>query len=433
MRCGGWFWKGWRKMVEIKPLEKLEATVRIPGSKSYTQRAMVIAALAEGESRLMDPLRSEDTEVLGRALEALGAGVRMTGADMAIRGTGGRLARPCREIHLGNNGTAMRLLTAAASLGQGTVVLTGDPRLRERPLKPLLDALATLGARTGTEGGLGFPPVTVRGGRLQGAEVALRDIESSQYVSALLIISPFVSGETKILLEGRIPSLPYIALTVETMGAFGVQVVLDGAGRYVIQGGQRYRGREYRVEGDVSSASYFFLAAALLKGRVRVENIDPRTGQGDIGFLALLERLGCRVLRGEDSVEIAGGELPGGEMTFDLGAMPDMVPTLAALAALRPGRSLIQNVAHLRVKESDRLAAMVTELRKTGIAAEELPDGIAVTGGRPRGATIETYNDHRIAMSFAVLGLAVPGMRIAGEGCVGKSFPGFWTTLEGLS
>ncbi len=420
-------------MIEVKPLEHLDATVRIPGSKSYTQRAMIIASLAEGESRLTDVLLSEDTGVLGGALGEMGADIRTAGTDMTIRGTGGRLTRPAREIHLGNNGTAMRLLAGVAALGAGPTVLTGDPRLRERPLKPLLDALAALGAETHTEGRLGFPPVTIRGGRLRGAEVRLRNIESSQYVSALLIISPFAAGETTIILEGRIPSLPYIALTVETMGAFGVNVALDGTGRYVIQGGQRYRGREYRIEGDVSSASYFFLAAALLKGRVRVENINPRTGQGDIAFLALLERLGCRVFRGEHSVEIVGGEMPGGEMTFDLGAMPDMVPTLAVLSALRPGRSLIRNVAHLRLKESDRLAAMVNELRKTGIAAEELADGIAVTGGKPRGATIETYNDHRIAMSFAILGLAAPGMRIEGEECVGKSFPGFWTALAGLS
>lgn len=420
-------------MFEVRPLKDLNAAVRIPGSKSYTQRAMVIASLAEGESRLTDVLLSEDTELLGRALEALGAAIRTTGTDMTVRGTGGKLVRPAQEIHLGNNGTAMRLLTGVASLGAGPTVLTGDPRLRERPLKPLLDALAALGAENDTEEGRGFPPVTIRGGSLQGAEVRLRDIESSQYVSALLIVSPFAAGKTTLVLEGRIPSLPYIALTVETMGAFGVKVGLDGPGRYVIEGGQSYRGRAYRIEGDVSSASYFFLAAALLKGRVRMENINPRTEQGDIGFLTLLERLGCRVIRGEHSVEITGGEMPEGEMTFDLSAMPDMVPTLAVLAALRPGRSLIRNVAHLRIKESDRLAAMVNELRKTGIAAEELPDGIAVTGGKPRGATIATYNDHRIAMSFAILGLAVPGMKIEGEGCVGKSFPGFWRALEGLS
>ncbi len=420
-------------MIEVTQLKHLNATVRIPGSKSYTQRAMVIAALAEGESRLTEVLLAEDTAILARALEAMGAQIRSEGTEILVRGTGGKVASPGREIHLGNNGTAMRLLTAVASLGEGPVVLTGDPRLRERPLKPLLDALAILGVQSSTEGERGYPPVTIRGGRLRGTEVMLRNIESSQYVSALLIAAPFAAGEVAIVLTGRVPSLPYIALTMETMGAFGVDVALDATGRYVVKSGQRYHGRAYRIEGDVSSASYFFLAAALLKGRVRVENINPRTRQGDIGFLTLLERLGCRVLREENAVEIAGGELPGGEITFDLGAMPDMVPTLAVLAALRPGRSLIRNVAHLRIKESDRLAAMVNELKKTGIDAEELADGIVVTGGKPRGATIATYSDHRIAMSFAVLGLRVPGIKIEGEECVGKSFPGFWKALEELS
>lgn len=418
--------------MEIRPLERLDATVRVPGSKSYTQRAMVIAALAEGQSILRDALLSEDTRVLAGALADLGAGIRTEGIQMDIRGNGGRLARPSREIRLGNNGTAIRLLAGVASLGEGPVVLTGDARLRERPMQPLLEALRDLGADVRTDGNRGYPPVTIRGGRLRGGEVVLREIQSSQYVSAILIAAPFFDKDTVVAVEGQIPSLPYIALTVEAMAAFGVDVAVDGNGRYVIQAGQRYRGREYRVEGDVSSASYFFLAAALLKGRMRVENIDPRTGQGDIAFLALLERLGCRVRRGENHVEIEGGALPEGEMTFDLGSMPDMVPTLAVLSALRPGRSVIRNIAHLRLKESDRLAALVSELGKTGIGAQETPDGIVVTGGTPRGAAIATHNDHRIAMSFAVLGLLVPGMVIEGSECVGKSFPGFWHALEGL-
>jgi 3-phosphoshikimate 1-carboxyvinyltransferase len=418
-------------MAEIKPLKHLSATVRIPGSKSYTQRAMVIAALAEGESLLRNTLLSEDTRLLAAALGDLGAHIRSRGASMAIRGNGGRVARPLREIDLGNNGTAIRLLAGVAALGEGPAVLTGGPRLRERPMKPLLEALATLGADIRAD--KGYPPVSIRGGRLKGGEVVLRDIESSQYVSAILISAPFADKDTVVILEGRIPSLPYITLTVETMGAFGVAVDADGADRFAVRSGQRYRGREYRIEGDLSSASYFFLAAVLTKGRVRVEGINPRTIQGDIGFLALLERLGSRVLRGENHVEIQGADLPDGEMTFDLGSMPDMVPTLAVLSALRPGRSIIRNVAHLRFKESDRLAALVNELRKTGIAAEEIPDGIAITGGAPRGAAIETYGDHRIAMGFAVLGLAVPGMVIEGAQSVAKSFPGFWEALEGLS
>jgi 3-phosphoshikimate 1-carboxyvinyltransferase len=419
-------------MVEIRPLEHLDATVRVPGSKSITQRAMVIAALAEGESLLRDCLVSEDTELLAAALGELGVAIRTAGTDMVICGNGGRIARPLQTIHLGNNGTAMRLLAGIASLGEGPVVLTGDLRLCERPLQPLLDALTTLGADIRTAGKPGYPPVILQGGGLQGGRVVLRDIGSSQYVSSLLIAAPFAARDVTIVLEGRIPSLPYVTLTVETMGAFGVRVVEAREGHYLVPSGQRYRGRAYRIEGDVSSASYFFAAAALLKGRARVENIDPRTGQGDIAFLEILEQLGCRVVRGEKAVEVVGGELPRGELTFDMGAVPDMAPTLAVLSALRPGRTFIRNCAHLRLKESDRLAALVSELRKTGVGAEELADGIAVTGGTPHGAAIESYSDHRIAMSFAVLGLAVPGMRITGEACVGKSFPGFWKALEGL-
>ena len=419
-------------MVEIKPLEHLDATVRIPGSKSYTQRAMVIASLAEGESLLRGALLSEDTRLLAEALRDLGAGVRTEGSDMIICGNGGKPVRPPREIRLGNNGTAIRLLAGAVSLGEGPFVLTGDRRLRERPLKPLLSALTALGIEARTEGERGYPPVTILGGGLRGGEVVLRNIESSQFVSALLIAAPFAAGDITIVLQGRVPSLPYVALTVETMEAFGAAVLSDGAERYSVKSGQRYTGREYRIEGDVSSASYFLLAAALLKGRIRVENIKPRTAQGDIAFLTILERLGNTILRGEHHVEVRGGELPAGEMDFDLGEVPDIVPTLAVLCALRPGRSVIRNVAHLRLKESDRLAALAIELRKTGITVEELADGLVIHGGRPRGARIETYNDHRIAMGFAVLGLAVPGMEIEGESCVGKSFPGFWKTLASL-
>jgi 3-phosphoshikimate 1-carboxyvinyltransferase len=381
---------------------------------------------------LRDALLSEDTQGLAGALRLLGADLRTTDAEMVIHGAGGRMARPPHEIHMGNNGTAIRLLAGMVSLGEGPFVLTGDRRLCERPMKPLLDALAELGAEIHTDGERGYPPVTIRGGRLRGGKVTLRDIGSSQYVSSLLIVAPFAAGETEIMLEGRIPSLPYIALTVETMAAFGVNVLTKGAGRYVIPCGQRYTAREYRVEGDASSASYFFLAAALLKGRIRVENVDPRTRQGDIGFLAILERLNCTILRGERHVEVRGSELPVGELDFDLGAMPDIVPTLAVLCALRPGRSVIRNVAHLRMKESDRLAALAKELCKTGIAVEELADGLVIHGGCPRSARIETYNDHRIAMGFAIMGLVVPGMEIEGESCVGKSFPGFWKTMEGL-
>ncbi|MHB8091876.1 MAG: 3-phosphoshikimate 1-carboxyvinyltransferase [Syntrophales bacterium] len=419
-------------MIAIKPLANLKAVVGLPGSKSLTQRAMAIAALAQGESRLKNILIADDTLILAEALRKLGVEIRQSGADVVIRGAGGAIPGTGRAISLGNNGTALRLLAGIVSLGKGQFLLTGDNRLCERPLKPLLDALAVLGVESHTEGEKGYPPVTIAGGGLRGGTVVLCDIGSSQYVSSLLIAAPYAAGAITIVLEGRIPSLPYIALTIETMDAFGVRVASAGDNRYIVQSGQFYRGREFTIEGDASSASYFFLAAALLKGRIRVENINPQTRQGDIGFLDLLENLGCAVSRENQVIEVLGKKMPNGEMVFDMAKMPDIVPSLAVLCAARQGRSVIRNVAHLRLKESDRIAALAAELRKTGIAALEMPDGLIIEGGVPHGARIKTYNDHRIAMSFAILGLSAPGMEIEDEACVGKSFPGFWKALEGL-
>ena len=221
-------------------------------------------------------------------------------------------------------------------------------------------------------------------------------------------------------------------MTLETMASFGQKALSHLPDRYAVKGGGRYKGRAYRVEGDVSSASYFFLAAALSGGRVRVENVNPKTLQGDIGLIALMERLGCSVTQGDHWIELRGGDRIPGDFRYNLGEMPDMVPTFAVLSALRPGRTIIENVSHLRHKESNRLAAMAAELNRVGIRAEETEDGLCIDGGTPHGAEIETYNDHRIAMSFAILGLVTPGIRIKNSACVGKSFPEFWETLEGI-
>ncbi len=421
-------------MKRIDAIRHLQASVRVPGSKSYTQRALILAALAEGKSWLRNALDAEDTVRLIQALRALGARIRRDGEDLIVTGMDGALTPPGRALFLGNNGTAMRLLTGVVSLGTGTFTLTGTRRLCERPVAPLAEALKSLGVdiETGGDRG-GCPPVTVRGRGLPGGRVVLRDLDSSQYVSSLLVAAPYAAGDLTVVLEGRVPSLPYVEMTVEAMRQFGVEVRRDDPRTFIVPHGQRYVGGTHRVEGDVSSASYFFLAAAVTGGSVRVGNIHPRTRQGDIRLLDILEELGCSVRRGEDEVEVSGRGLAAGKRVFDLGDMPDMVPTLAVLSALRPGRTVITGVAHLRVKESDRLAALAAELHKTGIMAHETPDGLVVEGGTPRGAEIETYDDHRIAMSFAVLGLAVPGMAIRDEGCVAKSFPRFWEELEGLT
>ena len=417
--------------MEGKPIKNLNAVVEIPGSKSYTQRALIIGALAEGKSFLRNALLSEDTEYLIQALRSLGAEIVKGNEDIIISGTRGNITNPGREIYLGNNGTAMRFLTSLVSLGKGAFTLTGNHRLRKRPIKPLLDALKILGVDVQSKN-WGYPPVVVHANGLRGGTVTLADIESSQYVSSLLISAPFAEEDTVIELQGHVPSLPYINMTVEVMREFGVEVNRETSDRYSVKSGQRYKGKRYRVEGDVSSASYFFLAAGLCGGRVRVQNINPQTLQGDIMLLPIMERLGCTVIRGDYWVEMVGGELTPGEYIFDLGDMPDMVPTLSVLAAIRPGRTTIKNVSHLRTKESNRLEALVTELRKTGVRAEERDDGITIDGSKPHGAEIETYNDHRIAMSFAILGLRTPGIKIRGKNCTSKSFPGFWDELEKL-
>jgi 3-phosphoshikimate 1-carboxyvinyltransferase len=419
-------------MKRIDPLGNLDASVPIPGSKSFTQRALVVASLAEGKSLLQNALLAEDSIYLMEALKDLGAQICIEGQDVRVTGTGGRLKNPRRVIYLGNNGTAMRFLISVVSLGEGEYTLTGSERLCRRPIGALVEALRSLGVEARSKVGEGFPPVTVNARGLPGGAVVFKNIESSQFVSSLMICSPYARKETVIDLEGPVRSYPYLEMTQEVMNAFGVPVDQDGPNRFRVSGRERYQSREYSVEGDASSASYFFLAAAVCGGRVRVENLNPRSRQGDMEFLAILEKLGCRVVRGENWVEVLGGDLSRGEYVFDLGNMPDMVPGLAVLATRRFGRTLIRNVAHLRFKESDRLQALARELRKIGIQAQETDDGLAVEGGPAKGAAIETYEDHRIAMSFAILGLAVPAMAIQNPGCVAKSFPDFWEKLGGL-
>jgi len=417
-------------MNEIKQINNLNASVTVPGSKSYTQRALVIAALAGGKSFLRDALLSEDTKYLIDALRSLGAGILMAKDDIILTGTDGRIEDPGKTIHLGNNGTALRFLTTLVSLGSGHITLDGSNRLRERPVKPLLDALETLGVVSQCVNG--YPPVTVQGGGLRGGRVIFEDAESSQYISSILISAPYSQRDVELELRGVTSSMPYIDMTIDVMRHFGVEVEKRGQNEFKVNTQQVYTGKKYLIEGDVSSASYFFVAAALAGGKIKVVNINPETRQGDIAFLRIIELLGCHVSRGENCVEVTGKGLSRGDYEFDMSDMPDMVPSLAILAAFREGVTVIKNVSHLRLKESNRLEALVNELNRTGIDAEESADGLIIRGGVPHGAEIETYNDHRIAMSFAVAGLLAPGIKIKDKKCVGKSFPAFWDEFEKL-
>ncbi len=411
---------------ETKIIEPVVA-VEVPGSKSLTQRALIAASLAQGKSLIRHALIAEDTQYLMTGLKKLGAGIDPVAEGFEITGTGGAITNQCNEIFLGNNGTALRFLTALSCLGRGRYVLTGEPRLCERPIGPLVAALQEMGVDIVCRNNC--PPVKIMANGLRGGRITLADIESSQYVSALLLCGPYTAKGIELSLTGNIVSAPYIDLTVRVMNDFGAKVLPTGNREYMVDTQHIYSGRDYYIEGDASSASYFFLAALLLKKTIRVNGVSRESAQGDIRLLDIMERLGCRVVSGKNFVQVSAGNPASGDMTLDMGDMPDMVPTVGVWAAFRKGRTLITNVAHLRIKESNRLAAMVTELNRIGITASERSDGLLVEGGDAHPASVETYNDHRIAMSFAVAGLVMPGMEIADKKCVDKSFPGFWKEL----
>ncbi len=408
---------------EIKPIGPVQATLTLPGSKSYTHRALMAAALAAGDSVLTNALKAEDTELTARALAQLGAGIDWRGATIRVTGGGGRWRPTPQPLYLGNSGTSMRFLTALVALGEGDYLLTGTERLCQRPLGELLEALRQVGVKVESERGDGCPPVKVIAG-LTGGQAQLSGGTSSQYLSALLFIGPLAPQGLSIEITGELVSRPYVDLTLEVLGDFGVSYYREGYRYFQLPGGQCYLPQEYEIEADASSASYFWAAAALTGGRVTITNLSLESSQGDAAFPRVLEGMGCTVSETPEGLTLEGGPLVA--VSADMAAMPDLVPTLAVLAAFAEGDTVITGVAHLRHKESNRLHAVAAELAKMGLEAWETEDGLVIRGGAPRGALIHTYNDHRIAMSFAVAGLKTPGVVISDPDCVAKSFPDFW-------
>jgi 3-phosphoshikimate 1-carboxyvinyltransferase len=418
-------------MKEIKAQKIADCCVTVPGSKSYTHRMLIAAALANGVSVLKNALVSEDTLFTMEALRQMGIQVEVNLTDVHVEGKGGRL-EPCDSpIYLGNSGTSMRLLTGVAALGKGTYTLTGNARMQTRPIKDLLDALQQIGIKARSVQNDGCPPVKVTGATINADQVDINCQNSSQYLSALLLMAPGTPQGLEIHVTGGSPvSRPYVDLTVALIETFGIRLDRKGYQKFKVPGGQRYRAGNYVVEADCSQASYFWSAAAISGAEIKVMGIRTDSAQGDVRFVELLQQMGCRVFRESNGIGIAGGRLHAIEA--DLADMPDQVPTLAVVAAFSEGTTVIKNVAHLKSKESDRLSATVTELNKMGIEAACTDNALTVRGGKPKGAVIDTYNDHRIAMSFAIAGLNVPGVCIRNESCVEKSFPTFWQVFEEL-
>lgn len=419
-------------MKHIRPVKNLHAVVRVPGSKSYTQRALIAAALADGRSDVLGALISEDIEVLMAALRAMGVIIHQNNGELTVEGTGGRLTAPEAPIFMGNNGTGLRLLTTMACLGHGEFILDGNERMRQRPLEPLVDALRQIGVDISCIHENGCPPVRIRAQGLPGGTVRLSSGLSSQYLSSLLLSGPYAARNLEIRILGTLLSRPYVSMTLEVMERFGAKVQQGLDQSFVVGAPRPYRPATYHVEGDVSSATYFMAAAAVCGGSVRISNINPDSLQGDLRFAEILNTLGCRVDKSGPGLQITGPLSNHADLSFDLQDVPDMVPALAIVCAFRQGKSLLSRIGHLRVKESDRVAALSRELRKMGVRVEEQQDRMTIQGTPVRGAQIACYDDHRIAMSFAVAGLAIGGVVITDPGCVRKSFPDFWEILASL-
>ena len=391
---------------------------------------LIAAALANGVSTIKNALVSEDTQFTMEALRQMGIQIDVNSAEVRVDGKGGWMRAGHAPIYLGNSGTSMRLLTAVAALGEGTYTLTGTNRMQKRPIKDLLNALQQIGVKTRSLNDNGCPPVEITGTKICKNQVDINCQKSSQYLSALLLIAPCTHHGLEIRVTGGPVSRPYVDLTIDLMNTFGLRLERDGYRRFNVPGRQIYRAGEYVVEADCSQAAYFWGAAAIGGADIKVLGVKADSAQGDIRFVDLLRSMGCRVSKTFDGIAVVGGSLSAIEA--DLADMPDQVPTLAVVAAFATGTTVIKNVAHLKSKESDRLSATVTELKKMGIDATCTANALVVKGGKPKGAIIETYNDHRIAMSFAIAGLNVPGVSIRNEGCVEKSFPDFWQVFEGL-
>ncbi len=417
------------RTIQSKPV-KPEATILVPGSKSYTHRTLIAAALSNGTCQVDNALRSEDTLLTLAALKQMGIAVDHTAEPIVIHGRNGRFDPVPRPIDFRNSGTSMRLFGALVVLGQGPYTLTGTRRMCERPMQALLNSLIQLGVPAHCLKSNGCPPVIIVGGGCSGGRTAIDCSVSSQYLSALLLIAPCLPEGMSIDVSQGPVSKPYIDMTVDIMRDFGVCVHRQGYEHFEVPGAQTYQAGRHTVEPDGSNAGYFWAAAAVTGSRVKVAGVTGASRQGDVGLVNVLEQMGCRIQRESDGIAVTGGDLRA--VTVDMGHMPDVVPTLAVVAAFAQGTTIIRNVAHLRAKECDRLAAVARELSRMGIETRARDDELHVVGGRPQGAAIDTYDDHRMAMSFAVAGLKVPEVRIRNPECVAKSFPDYWEIFEQL-
>ncbi len=412
-------------MIEITPIKSLNAELTLPGNKYVANRVLILAALANGTSVIKNVPNNDDLNHMINALKEFEVEIEKSQNTVTIKGTNGIIKTPKKEINVGESGTLMRFITSFATLIDGSVTITGSKKIQERPIKELLNSLQDLSVDVKSNNN-GFPPVTIQGKGLVGGSTKIKGDVSSQFISSLLMIAPFAEKDVEIVLTTEMLSKKYVDLTIKCMEQFGVTVEREGYDKFAVKSGQRYKTIEFAIPGDWSSASYFFTAAAILPGSVRINDLDIGSKQGESKFADLLVKMGCMYRRNSKWMQVIGmPNLTGIEI--GMSDMPDVVPSLAIVAAFSQGVTKITNIGHLRLKESDRISAVSNELNKIRIKTVEEKDSLTIFGGEPKGnVEIDTYNDHRIAMSFAIAGLKIEGIKIKNPECVNKSFPGFW-------
>ncbi len=422
--------------LTLHPIAKVNGDINLPGSKSVSNRVLLLAALAEGTTNLINLLDSDDIRHMLKALDSLGVDCRLNDDNTCceVKGVGGPFIRK-REttLFLGNAGTAMRPLCAALCLGRGDFILTGEPRMEERPIGDLVDALRQAGAHMEYLKKQGYPPLKIKASGLAGGRISIDGRVSSQFLTAFLMASPLAESDCFVSVAGELVSKPYIDITLKIMAVFGVEVENREFKNFYIKGGQRYRSPgDFLVEGDASSASYFLAAAAIKGGRVRVNGVGRGSLQGDVRFAHVLEAMGAKITWGDAFIEAARGELHGVDM--DMNHIPDAAMTIAVAALFAKGPTTIRNVGNWRVKETDRLAAMATELRKLGADVVEGVDFIEIFPPEKLvPAVIDTYNDHRMAMCFSLAALGDVPVTINDPGCTSKTFPDYFDQFGRLT
>jgi len=418
--------------IEIQPLaHSVNASITPPGSKSLTNRALIIAAMTAGRSTLTGALDSDDTIAMLDSLQRLGvqASHDSATATMTVNGAGGDFPNKTAELFIGNSGTSIRFLTAMLGFSGGNYKLDGIQRMHERPIGPLVDAIRSLGGGISALSPDDCPPVQIDGQAIAGGQVTLSGSLSSQYLSGLLMASPIAKETVTLQIEGPLISKPYVKMTCEVMKSFGVEVEADEeANRFVIPAGQNYVATNYAIEPDASAASYFWAVPAIVGGKATIHGLTEDALQGDVGFVRCLEKMGCEIELGKDYISVSGPAKHGIEI--DMADVSDTVQTLSAVALFVDGPTTVTNVAHNRVKETDRIGNLAIELRKFGVQVDEHPDGLTIHPAPLNGATIETYDDHRMAMSLSLVGLKQSGVTILNPGCVSKTYPNFFADLK---